>query len=303
MVAEFYIIAESFVDNNTSTRAQVEEKIQLLANDFIEIRRYKETNRLFVHPDIYEVRFINNQTISDLLYNDSVSNDHLDRDSRVQLKKIILETEITSYTTEEVKYVLLPESNQDICHGLIGFNAVNDINPEFQVVYDLNGWRHFRRHYLGRYPKNGLFFVTECSKYFPNLFIHPRNNDVVEEILFECSQRLVFHLSALNDIFHYLDIKGLTRTQVLEQFSVQAKLDETASLEGNASRKPALTFDFVNIKEETEKVCCEPHLKLCYSDKYPGDSSYSTTRRVYFHEGKTDIQEGRILIGHIGNHL
>ena len=62
-------------------------------------------------------------------------------------------------------------------------------------------------------------------------------------------------------------------------------------------------FKFINKKNEEEDVCCEPHLKLCHNDLYPGDTSYSNDRRIYFHEGKANIHEGKILIGHIGDHL
>jgi hypothetical protein len=93
---------------------------------------------------------------------------------------------------------------------------------------------------------------------------------------------------------------GLNRTQVLERFSIYANLDETATLEGNAQRKENFTFSFPNDAGTDETVCCEPHLKLCYSDV---DKSYSNDRRIYFHEGISNIQDGRILIGHIGDHL
>jgi len=59
----------------------------------------------------------------------------------------------------------------------------------------------------------------------------------------------------------------------------------------------------MNNENIMEPVCCEPHLKLCHNDNYPGDNAYVTNRRIYFHEGKTNIHEGKILIGHIGTHL
>jgi hypothetical protein len=90
---------------------------------------------------------------------------------------------------------------------------------------------------------------------------------------------------------------------LLKEFSLVFKLDEIASPERKPSRKEKFTFDFINDKGIMERVCCEPHLKLCRTDNYPKDGSYSTDRRIYFHEGKPDIQNGKILIGHIGRHL
>jgi hypothetical protein len=104
----------------------------------------------------------------------------------------------------------------------------------------------------------------------------------------------------LNDKFGNCIEIGLNRTQILERFSISATLDEAATLEGNANRKEKLTFQFPNDLGVNEDVCCEPHLKLCYSDS---NNSYSNDRRIYFHEGKSNIQNGRILIGHIGTHL
>lgn len=303
MIAEFYIIAESFAQNPTLTSAEIEAKTISLANDFIYIRQYRDTNKLFVHPDIYYVNFINNVTISDLLYNDEIANNNLDHDVRVLLKKIIIESEITPYTSKEVITVLLPEHNEELCHGLIGFNRIDGINPEYQVVYHLKGWLDFRRHYLGIYPKNEVFFIDECIKYFPNLYFHERNKITVGAIIRNCPKKIVYHLSALNDKFRDSQQPSLNRTQVLEQFSRTARLDEIASLVGNVARKPDLTFQFRNSANEMEDVCCEPHIKLCYNDNYPGDNSYSTDRRIYFHEGKINIQNGKILIGHVGDHL
>ena len=303
MVAEFYIIAESFAQNAAATKEEIETKIEALGNDFVSIRKHKETNKLLINPDIYNIPFINKVSISDLLYNDAIANDNLDRDARNMLKKIVNETENTTITSHEVIEVLLPDHSQDRCHGLIAFNTVAGINPEFQVVYNHNGWLNFRRYYLGLYPKNNIFFIDECIKYFPDLIFHERNKTTVGAILNNCSKKIVYHLSALNDEFKAIDQAHLNRTQVLQQFSITAKLDETASLEGKASRKSELTFDFVNEKKIAVPVCCEPHLKLCHNDNYPGDSSYSTDRRIYFHEGIASIENSKILIGHIGDHL
>lgn len=303
MIAEFYIIAESFAQNATASKVEIENKIEALGADFISIRKHKDDNKLFINSDIYNIPFINNISISDLLYNDEIANKNLDRDARNMLKKIVTETETTAITSQEVKEVLLPDHNQDRCHGLIAFNAVADVNPEFQVVYNHNGWLDFRRYYLSIYPQNNIFFINECIKYFPDLYFHERNKATVGAILHNCPKKIIYHLTALNDKFRDTDTTNLNRSQILEHFSINASLDETASLEGNAARKPVLTFSFLNSKNETINICCEPHLKLCHNDFYPGDTSYSNERRIYFHEGTPTIENNKILIGHIGDHL
>lgn len=303
MIAEFYLIPDSFAVNQTISISEVEERTKSLASDFVYIKKYKDTNKFFVHSDIYNVQFIQDTSLSDLLFNSQQAKKKLDRDVFNALQKIVVESATTDIPIPEVIEVLLPEHNPDLCHGLIGFNSVEGVNPEFQLIYNLSGWLDFRRHFLSIYPKNQAFFIDECIKYFPNIHFHERNKTTVGTILHNCSKKIIYHLKALNNDFKGAQQIGLNRSQVLAQFSITAALDETASLEGNASRKPDLTFKFQNSSSELEDVCCEPHLKLCYNDFYPGDSSYSTDRRIYFHEGKSNIANGKILIGHIGDHL
>ena len=301
MVAEFYIIAESFMQNPNLSIEEIESKTKSLANDFVYIRKYKDSNKLFVHPEIYNIPFVNDVSISDLLNNDEIANNNLDRDVRVLLKKIIWESEETDILTQEVIEVLLPEHNEDICHGLIGFNIVDNAAPDFQVVYNLNGWLDFKRYFLGLYPKNEAFFINECCKYFPNLFFHDNTTTTISDIFDNFPKKIIFHLTALNDKFRESQDGFRNRQQVLEHFSGNCHLDETASLEGHAERKPKFTYNFTNKEGKQQSVCCEPHLKLCKSDA-SGDNTYYQ-HRIYFHEGFENICSNKILIGHIGKHI
>jgi len=301
MVAEFYIISESFEQNSDFTKAEIESKTKSLAQDFVYIKKYKDSNQLFVHPDIYKVNFVEETSLLDLMFNEEIANKKLDRDARLALKKIIIESKETNYTSEEVIEVLLPEHDENKCHGLIGFNTINSIKPEYQVIYNLNGWYQFRRYYLGLYPKDEFFFIDECQKYFPNLFFHERNKKTVGVILNNFSKKIVYHLTALNDEFRKSEDGIRHRTQVLAHFSGNCNLDETATLEGNAERKSNFTFKFIDNDKKINKVCCEPHLKLCESD-VPGDNTYYQYR-IYFHEGIQNISNNKILVGHIGDHL
>lgn len=303
MIAELFIVPESFANNNTFTIEDIEDKIKSLSNDFIEIRKLKSTNHIYVHSDIYNVDFLNGLTIGDLLFNPKVAKANIDRDVYNALKTIILESANAEYTTEEIIQVILPEHNEETCYGLIAFDEVPNVDPNLQIIYSLQGWYSFRRHFLGLYPKNPVFFIGECKNYFPDVFFHERNKTTVGAILYNCSKTIIFHLSALNDDFRISQLAHLNRSQVLLQFSIACDLPEHASLEGNAAHKPNFTFDFLNNNGHNVEVCCEPHMKLCYNDNYPGDNSYSNDRRIYFHEGISDIQENKVLVGHIGNHL
>lgn len=305
MTAELYILADSFAQNTEITNSEIEIKIRALASDFALIKKFRDTNRILVHPEIYEVIFINNITISDLLNNDTIANENLDRDARISLKKIVWENQETELSSTEVKEVLLPEHDEDICHGLIAFNLVEGINENYQIIYGIDGWYKFRRHFLGLYPKNSPFFIDECEKYFPRIAFHENNKNTAGAILPNFSQRVIFHLSALNDRFSDSQDGIRNRSQVLKHFSINCGLDVVATLEGNASRKLDFTFDFMqddgDDKGKLKSICCEPHIKLCASD-IKGDHAYYQ-HRIYFYEGDQHIKNNNILVGHIGEHL
>jgi hypothetical protein len=85
---------------------------------------------------------------------------------------------------------------------------------------------------------------------------------------------------------------------LLKRFNSISDLDLDASIEGDVNRKKALTFYFINKNKQDVLVYCELHLKLLYDDNRKVKQN-----RIYFHEGIDDVEEGKILIGHIGKHL
>jgi hypothetical protein len=302
MIAQFYIIPDSFKENCALSRNEIERKIKALAEDFVTIKKFKDDNKIFVHSDVYLIPFVANVTVSELMFNTELAKQYFDRDVALALRKVIVESKETDISLQNVIEVLLPSHDENSCYGLIGFNSIETISSEYQIVYNINDWYNFRRYFLSMYPKNdGDYFIDECTKYFPNLYFHQRNKREVEAILTDCARKIIYHLTKLNDLFkNYYESSQDIQT-VLKTFSIVAKLDEYASLEGNASHKLRFTFDFCNIYGRMEMVCCEAHLKLCKNDR--DDSSYSNDRRIYFHPGKNNIQYGKILIGHIGHHL
>lgn len=84
------------------------------------------------------------------------------------------------------------------------------------------------------------------------------------------------------------------RMETIRLFNTRCRFDTDASIEGNWARKKELSFQFGQ-----DWIYCELHMKLTLDDK----NQYSQNRRIYFHEGKPDIHDGKILIGHIGEHL
>ena len=302
MIAHFYILAESFQNNPNLSNKDIEEKVKRLAEDVKLIHRYKETNKLYAnYNELYSKVFYSHYTVEDFICTPQIlKNEGIDRDVINSIQNILQKSETTDITSLEAKEELLSWIDENNCYGIIAFHAIDEFDNNSQIIYGIDGWYKFRRHFLGEYPKGSDFFLDECIKYFPQLYFHDRNRQTIRAILSNCPKKIIYHLSALNDKFKDCQEVGLNRTQILERFSIYAKLDETATLEGNAQRKEDFTFSFPNSAGIKEDVCCEPHLKLCYSDV---DRSYSNDRRIYFHEGKPNIQEERILIGHIGAHL
>jgi hypothetical protein len=304
MTAEFYIVPESFRYKTGVKARELEEKIKNLADDcFSYIREYKDENRIFVHPDIYSVDIFDGITISDFLYNAQQICRIFDRDVIKALRKIITENSDTTYTVDFIVNSLLPNHDENVCYGLICFNEIEKIAPDYQIVYNLHNWFVFRRYFLGLYPKNADYYIDECKKYFKNLFFHENNKNTIKKIFSNCPKKILYHLAALNDCLPTILKEEKQLQVVLKNLTAAAHLDEAASLEGNVAHKEILTFKFKNTDGKIENVYCEAHLKICYNDNYPHDTSYSTDRRIYFHPGRNNIQNGKILIGHIGKHL
>jgi hypothetical protein len=302
MIAHFYLLAESFQNNSKLSNNEIEEKVKRLAEDVKIIHEYKETNKLYTNYDeIYPQIFYSHYTVENFICNpQELKQKGIDRDVINALQNILQKSAETKITSKEAKDELLSWIDENNCHGLIAFHAIVGFDDNLQIIYGIDGWYKFRRYFLGEYPKNANFYIDECIKYFPNLYFHERNRQTIKSIFDDCPKTIIYHLSALNDKFKDCIKDGLNRTQILERFSIYAKLDETATLEGEAARKKDFTFQFLNDSGVNENICCEPHLKLCYSDI---DKSYSNDRRIYFHEGKPNIRKGHILVGHIGKHL
>jgi hypothetical protein len=175
MTAELYILSASFSQNSNLNNAEIEHRIQLLAEDFVFIKKYKATNHLLIHHEIYNVKFMGEETLGDLLFNVSLAKQKIGRDTFNALQKIILESASTELNSSDVENLLL-DHNETICRGLIAFNKVNQVEAMNQIIYGLSDWFKFRRYFLGLYPRNGKFFIDECRKYFINLFFHDRND-------------------------------------------------------------------------------------------------------------------------------
>jgi hypothetical protein len=300
MISEFYLINHSFRSPQSITVEELENRIADFSEDCEFIRRY-DSEKIFVHDSIYGEYIYKEITVMDLMYN-PIHKETFNKDTLEYLRIIVQKAETTELSEQEIQDNLGNHS-KDRVSGLLCLYEIEFIDKAF-LVYNRHNWLAFHRYFLGLYPKNASFFFLECQKYFPQLYFHPKNKESIDKILSSFVKKIVFHLTCLNDVFKEIRSQHNFLPDALKEFSIFCNLDETATLEGNASRKKDLSFYFTCEDGKQESVYCEPHLKLCRSDNYEkGDNTYYNDKRIYFHEGKPHIAQGRILIGHIGEHL
>lgn len=305
MTAHFYLIAESFANNKQFTDEIIEDKVKRLSEDVTLIHKYRNANILYAnYTELYPLVLYQTYTIEDFICTPhALKKNGVDRDIINSIQKILINlSEGTSITSDEVISDLLNWNDENDCHGIIAFCPIESLEENLQIIYGLDGWYKFRRHYLSKYPKGENFFLDECQKYFPNLYFHERNIETISNILHDFSGSIVRHLGLLNDkLFYYRNRDFENETIKYKTFSSECQLEEEAAPKDKNNSKEKLTFQFHTDEGSIISVTCYPHLRLCRSDK-DGDTHYYYNR-IYFHEGLESIKKNKILIGHIGEHL
>ncbi len=307
MIAHFYLMSESFANNVIFSLDEIEEKIKRLAEDVSLILQHRESNKFYSNTeDLYPQIFYSTYTIQDFICNSAeLKNKGVDRDVINALNQIINISDHTTITTKEVREEMLSWINESECHGILAFHEIDGVDDSIQVIYGIDGWYKFRRYFLSLYPGNGDFFIDECGKYFPNLFFHQRNKTTASYLLSDSCKKLVNYLTDLNDNYVLAKTTPYTRIETLRRFNSMCSFDRPASDEGNSGSKKKSkikdrdSFFFKDKNGDDKYVCCDLHLKILKDDI----GKISNDRRVYFNEGNLDIQNGKILIGHIGYHL
>ena len=300
MRTEFFLLNLSFSHSEGISIENIEEAVNVLSDDYDFIKVNQD--RISRNEAIYDVNIYENYKIEDLYYVNKPC--PFSRDTKKFLLKIIDHSKETSWTNSEAFELINQQENENLClsksnYGLLALFKVSDMIDERYIVYNKRNWLAFHRHFLSKYPCDSAYFMDECARYFPNLYFHERNKNTVGRILVTCVGKIIHHLSALNDIFPYCKAVPYNRMDTMRRFNSESNFDRDASIEGDIDRKKHLSFDFINSNEKSEKMYCELHLKLIYDDL----GAYSQDRRIYFHEGKPTISEGKILVGHIGEHL
>lgn len=299
MIANFYIIPESLRNENLNDDEFL-FSLENFISEYSKILEFKEENKIVIQNDIYEVTLPNGYTLAEFLYSSDIPLEGKEISIKKFLSSIFSKLSHEGITIDDIKEKILSNSI-DNCYGIISLSEIEGIADENQVIYDNGSWLKFRRHHLGVYFGNSRYFIDECKKYFPQLYFHENNYLSIGDILDGFSNKIIFHLVALNDKLPDFLIKindYANHTDLLSQFSHSSSLDDKATLQG--SNKHKLTFAFTNERGESENIICEPHMKLCANDSSDGHKYHN---RIYFYFGKKGIQYSKILVGHIGEHL
>ena len=294
MIAHLYICNRSFRWNGIDQLTEFQQKMVEFQKMMEHIKEYAEENHLYLFIESFlRTEVLDGVVMSDIICDFDKAKSMIGKDAYVILMGIMNHCNKTNATIWDLKEYLTIE-NEDLCHAVIAFSPLKGIESHFQLISTEQGWYDFRRHYLGKYPKNPTFFMSETKKYFQRLKLHPNNKSTIRDVLNTHPMLIVKYLSALND--HFADDfreSGKDLNEYLSVFALNYHL-EGASLEGSKNDK----FKFQFQEEEcTINAYCEAHLKMYHDDKGNADKHC----RIYFK--KPILGEKHIYVGYIGKHL
>jgi len=294
MIANLYLCSKTFIHNGSDTDNKVYKKIINLHDLLRFVRnKYKNENIFYINKEelLSTQLFTDGSTVDDVFVHNKIIN----RDVFYLFMALWKWCSIDNSSLNELVERLSIEDEEN-CNGLVVFNLIDDLPVSYQIISDINGWYRFRRYYLGKYPNNTSYFLTECEKYFNNLVFHPDNNRSIKEVLISHSKKIIICLSALNDnLVEDLKVSNKSYTDYLREFAINYKLDG-ASMEGKKDKK--FIYNFTGDNGENFSAYCESHLKM-----FKNDRDEDGHCRVYFRKPDVENEDSLIYIGYIGTHL
>lgn len=282
----FFLTQYSFTESDISID-EFDNRVRVLSEQIDEIFR-KTGNSLKYCSDIFDTWQWNGRKVCELLWNDDFD---LGIELRITLKKIFLEKASPDDTpSKEIEFKDLSSTSSNC---LLAEKKINQVSLDHQISPDGLTWYEFTLGFIKRNPGDSDVFLSNCEILFQNIVFLSNVRTSIKSIYSDFKITILSHLDGLNK--NIRKAKSSNDTETLKQLSILCHFDQDASLEGDhsAKRKQQLTFD---------GVYCEPHIKLCHSDRYPGDSQYYQ-KRIYFNMNSIHGDKGQVMIGHIGEHL
>ena len=301
MLVHFYIIPESFTTNENDI-SRLTNSLEAFLDDYGNMLEYQQDNKIIITEDTYSATLTSEGiTLADYIFNIPNEIQGKEREMRNALSRILSKLPPKKKSIEEINNEIC-DNNEDKCTGIISMIPIDGIAEQNQIVYDKKSWFDFRRLHLGAYPGAPNNFIDECKKYYIDFFFHDNNYCSIKPILKDFSNKIIYHLSALHDIFPKVksDNPTANHSTLLKTFSKEARLDDDASLQGKSKSNGNFQFAFIDINGNPINLICEPHLKLCKNDT---ENGHFYDHRIYFHFGHNNVLDGKMLIAHIGHHL
>jgi len=168
-------------------------------------------------------------------------------------------------------------------------------------IFDIQRYLEAKQWYLSEFVNQDRF-VDEAIECFPNLVFHENVSSSINTLNAEfriVRPFIVKHLCALNK---YQQDTSLSKDSTIGFREIASKIQELYSIEcSTQSGRDSAEDLYYTFKDEetgvTDKVCCELHTKLKWKDMDKENQD-----RIYFHPGKEDMCNKKILIAHIGTH-
>ncbi len=302
MIADLYLLNSSFTYRKGGTLDDLGMEIEELHITIQHIKEQRDCHidedRVFKYEGTYDLMIYQSYTISEFLYVPNI----VSPDIKKALGFIIDRSAKDCRLSEAEVINLISKNDSSNLNGLLCLYSIH--NPgeidTTQFIKTKKDWYKFHRSFLAKYPIDEENFYNEIKKYFSKIFFHSDVEIALRGLnggLKRFAKTIIHNLTQLNDCF--INSNPSNRNETLNLFSTRCHV--VATLEGDASRKHVFTRDFMDKNSNSVvPICCEPHLKLDKSDS-SGDT-HDYYNRIYFHEGRPNIEGNRILVAYIGKH-
>lgn len=282
MNVNFNLESNSFINNGEDLDCIYKriDELDLLFQNFNRINERKiglnrPKDMIYKDITIYEQLFYDNKTVSDFIYSTlKISNDY-----KVLLRALIDKSTI-SHIDEEI-------------HNNISFYKSD---PTY--IYNKDNLTSFYYDFFKNLNSEEFYYGIKI--HFPKLTL---SNNVlitlseIEDDLYNFASKFIKTLIFLND--RIKDIFKKTQDLRVTLEILTEEISFYASLQGK--NKTLLNFEFIDKDSNKQKIiCCDPHVKYKRGEETKKDREYY---RLYFHMGDPEIDNGNILIGHIGIHI
>lgn len=157
------------------------------------------------------------------------------------------------------------------------------------------------RYYLGQEKKSE--FCKDMQECFPNIFFAEdieRTINTLNRNFEDMREEIILHLSKINDYhdkFLHLLSEHKGYREIAQEFEKDTGIE--CSPQAGRDRVQQLKEKHYNvITNQDETITCELHTKF---NKFNIDRNRQD--RIYFFPGKNGIQDGKVIVKHIGEHL